>query len=208
MARTAKSFGRAKAFLKQIPRTLVICEDSKGGLRYLEDAKVYFRVAADVEIAHVGHTDPRGIVTHAISRQSAYDSVYCVIDRDTHETFDEAVQTARRHPKIHLIVSYPSFEYWLFLHFQYSRRAYNQAGKLSPGAQMLNALREIPVMEQYEKSNKTPLFSMLLEKLPTARANSLRSLNEALELGQMNPSSAMHELLNEFQILAKPQPSV
>lgn len=203
MGRSAKSFSRSRPRYNREATVLIICEDTKGGKKYLEDAKRAFDVDADVEVAHVGHTDPRGIVNHALNRQDAYDMIYCVIDRDTHETFDEAVALANTSKKIELIVSYPSFEYWLILHFAYSRKAYTPVGKRSPGAQALSDLKKFPGMSKYDKTLTQNVFADLSEKLPTARDHSSRALAEALELGNMNPSSRIHELLDSFEVLSK-----
>lgn len=58
MERNAASFNRQKSRYKPQPTVLVICEDSKSGKRYLEDASRHFRVNVVVEITHCGKTDP------------------------------------------------------------------------------------------------------------------------------------------------------
>jgi len=99
MARDSNSLKRQKPKFKPQPTVLVICEDSKSGRRYLEDASLHFRVTVLVEITHCGKTDPLNIVKEAISRQGKFDHVFCAIDRDTHETFDEAVNLAKSSKK-------------------------------------------------------------------------------------------------------------
>jgi hypothetical protein len=205
MARTANSFRRREARYKPQPTVLIICEDTKSGKRYLEDARVHFRVEAKVEVAHVGHTDPRGIVTQAIARSKKYDIVYCVIDRDTHETFNEAENLAKQHQNIDLIVSHPCFEFWLLLHFQFSRRAYTPAGGLSPAAQMVRALKECPGMNLYDKGADASIFHPLLERLPAAKTHAARAMTQALEDGAMNPSTKLHDLIDALEKLREPQ---
>lgn len=106
-------FDRAKPRFKPQPTVLVICEDTKSGKRYLEDASLYFRVRVQVDIIHCGNTDPKGIVKEAISRQGKFDHVFCAIDRDTHKNFDEVLNLANTSKKVEVIVSYPCFEFWL-----------------------------------------------------------------------------------------------
>ena len=121
MARKSGSspFERKKPSLKQQPLVLVICEDTKSSLQYLKDAAHHFRAYAEVDIVHCGKNDPLNIVKEAIERQRSFDQVYCAIDRDTHETFDEALVLAKLHKKkISIIASYPCYEFWLLLHFQ------------------------------------------------------------------------------------------
>jgi hypothetical protein len=207
MGRSDKSFGRPEPSFKQHPKVLIICEDTKSGKRYLEDAAFRFRVNDKVDVAHVEHTDPRGIVQQAIARSKKrkYDTIYCVIDRDTHETFDEAVELAKPFQNIELLVSYPCFEFWLLLHFKYSRKTYKKAGKLSPGDQMLRALQKCPCMDLYDKGADISFFDLLQDKLPTARKHATRVMTEALEVESFDPSTRLHNLFDAFEILQKPQ---
>ncbi|TAG34027.1 MAG: RloB domain-containing protein [Polaromonas sp.] len=82
MARSASRFDRKKPSFRQQARVLVICEDTKSSLIYLQDAARYFRSYAQVEIAHCGKNDPLNIVKEAIERRRNCDKVYCAIDRD------------------------------------------------------------------------------------------------------------------------------
>jgi hypothetical protein len=205
MARLAKSFNRREPRFKQQATVLVICEDTKSGKNYLEDAKVHFRAEARVVVAHAGKTDPRGIVEHAIARQKQYDDIYCVIDRDTHETFAEAEALAKPHKNIELIASHPCFEFWLLLHFKYSRKAYAPVDGRSPGAQMLRALKECEGMDLYEKGANVSLFDLLLDRLPQARSHAARAMTEALTDNQLNPSTKLHDLIAAFEKLSQPQ---
>lgn len=205
MSRTGASFGRGKPKFKEQPAVLIVCEDSKSSLTYLRDAKSTLRVLADVEIDHPGKTNPLGIVKHAIGRKKNYDFVYCVIDRDTHEDFDEAM-TLARNSDVRMIVSYPCFEYWLLLHFKFSRKAYTAVGKKSPGDQMVRALKDCDGMANYEKGSQVSLFEKLRgNPLQTARRNAERALNAAIEEREFNPSTTLHTLIAEFERLAAPQ---
>lgn len=203
MARTANSFKRdfPKKY-KQQPRVLILCEDSKSGKKYLEDAASYFRVNLEVEVAHCGHTDPKGIVTVALLRTRHYDRVFCAIDRDAHQNFDEAIQIAGGDPKVELVISYPCFEFWLLLHFGHSRKPYARAGKNSPGDLVCRDLRKRSEMTGYNKGNSADLFRVLLDKLPAARITSRRVLQEALNDQAMNPSTRIHCLIDYIEGMA------
>ena len=111
MARSANSFKRHASRYKAQPTVLVICEDSKSGKRYLEDATHHFRVHVVVEISHCGKTDPKGIVVEAMQRERNFDRVFCVIDRDTHENFNEALALASTSLKTEIIPSYPCLSF-------------------------------------------------------------------------------------------------
>ena len=58
-----------------------------------------------------------------------YDAIYCVIDRDKHLNFRNAVTKGRTH-KLQVIRSVPCFEIWLRLHFDYSSKPYENCDKV------------------------------------------------------------------------------
>ncbi|WP_432743943.1 RloB family protein [Methylobacter sp. G7] len=205
MARDSNSLKRQKPKFKPQPKVLVICEDSKSGKRYLEDASLHFRVNVLVEITHCGNTDPKGIVTEAISRQGKFDRVFCAIDRDTHETFDEALNLVRDSKKVEIIASYPCFEFWLLLHFGYNRKPYAAAGNHSAADLLIKDLRTNSGMEKYDKGKVLGIFQLLLNRLAEARRIAPIVLAEAIASEQMNPSTRLHEQLDFFEELSSPR---
>jgi RloB-like protein len=208
MARNPTSFSRAKPQLKPQPTVLILCEDSKSGKTYLEDASKHFRAHTKVEIAHSGYTDPKGIVNTAIKRQAKFDEVFCVIDRDTHPSFNEAIQLANAHQKITLIKSYPCFEFWLLLHFGSTRKPYTAAGNHSAGDLLNQDLRSKAGMESYNKGSTISTFASLLgEPLNNARRVSPQVLAQAITEYEFNPSTELHLLIDRFEELSKPQPA-
>jgi hypothetical protein len=206
MARNAASFNRSKSRFKSQPTILVICEDSKSGKRYLEDASLYFRVNILVEITHCGKTDPLNIVKEAISRQGKFDHVFCAIDRDTHATFDEALNLVKNSKKVEIIASYPCFEFWLLLHYGYNRKPYATAGIHSAADLLIKDLRSYPGLEKYAKGNNVGVFDSLQgSRFDEARKIAPKILAEAIASEEMNPSTTLHELLDFFEKLSKPQ---
>lgn len=198
MARSAASFNRAKPRFKPQPTVLVICEDSKSGKRYLEDASAYFRVKVQVEICHCGKTDPVSIVNEAVARKGKFDRVFCAIDRDTHANFEKALDAAKSHPKVDVVVSYPCFEFWLLLHFGYSRKPHSSES-------LIKDLRANPGFEDYDKGGDRNVFRILENRFSEARRFAPIVLAEAIESGEMNPSTRLHELLAYFEELSQPQ---
>lgn len=205
MARNAASFKRSKPSFQPQPTVLVICEDSKSGKRYLEDASVHFRVKVQVEIIHCGKTDPLNIVKEAHSRQGKFDRVFCAIDRDTHTNFAEAQNLAKTSKKVELITSYPCFEFWLLLHFGFSRKPYISAGKHSAADLLIKDLCAYPGFENYDKGNGQNVFNLLIDRLANARLFASGVLTQAIDSGEMNPSTRQHELLAYFEQLSVPQ---
>lgn len=201
----AHSFTRSKSTYKPQPRVLVLCEDTKSCKNYLEDAARHFRAYAEIEIAHCGKTDPLGIVSAAARRMQKFDHVYCAIDRDQHNGFDEAVALARQHKeKLTLITSYPCYEFWILLHFEYSRRPYVASGGSSPGECMVQDICKLKGLEKYSKGGGAPLFEMLLPRLSDARRNAMRVMNSAMAEGELNPSTKLHDLIEVFERLGAP----
>lgn len=206
MGRSANSFDRKGSKFKPQPKILILCEDTKSGKRYLEDAAHHFRANAQVEIAHCGVTHPSGIVERAIARQKSFDKVFCALDRDTHLCFDRAIDLAKPHQKTKIIASFPCFEFWLLLHFGYNRKPFTAVGKNSPGDLVTKSLREKPYMGKYEKGKDISYFAQLLgEPFQKARALAPKVLEDVAVSGEPNPSTEIHLLMNEFEILSKPQ---
>lgn len=206
MGRLANSLNRPSPRFKPQPTILVICEDSKSGKRYLEDSSRHFKVEVKVEITHCGHTDPQGIVAEALERQQRFDHVFCVIDRDGHQKFDEALAAAKHSHKVDVIASYPCFEFWLLLHFENSRKPYTAAGKKSAADRLIAHLQTYPEMKHYAKGDAQSLFAALKgDRFATARAIAPGILGDALKCGNMNPSTRLHELMDFFEKLSVPQ---
>jgi hypothetical protein len=207
MGRSVSSFGRGAPRYKEQPIVLVICEDKKSGKNYLEDAAVHFRVKVKVDFSHCGKTDPRSIVEEGIKLSGKYDKVYCVVDRDTHANFDDAIRSVEKSEKVKIIPSYPCFEYWLLLHFEENRKPFVAKGKKSAGDLVAKALRGYAEMQQYEKGSDRSVFNMLAgERFDKARKRSVRILADAESCGDMNPSTKLHVLIDFFEELSEPQP--
>lgn len=198
--RPAKSFKRVGGKLHPQPRVLVLCEDTKSSKIYLQDAAIYFRSHALVKVAHSGRTDPLGIVQAAIDVQGDFDCVYVVVDRDTHHGFDEAVQLANAHEKIVFSPSFPCFEFWLLLHFAYTRAEFVAAGNLSAAGKVIQELRSHPGMANYAKGDDG-LFNALLDRLETAIQRARQCLADVAVVGNPNPSTHLHSLLEKFKDL-------
>ncbi|MBK9160000.1 MAG: RloB domain-containing protein [Nitrosomonadales bacterium] len=207
MARNSDSFFRSKSRYKPQPLVLAICEDSKSGLQYLREAARHFRADVKVEISHCGRTDPKGIVEEALSRQKKFDHVYCVIDRDSHENFDEAIALAKESDKITVIDSHPCFEFWLVLHHKKTRRPYASSGKNSSADNLIKDLRREPEFNNYCKGAAENIFNSLIgDKFAFARKTSPQVLKEAVDDNNLNPSTKVHLLIDAFEEMTEPKP--
>lgn len=206
MARSTNSFARGEPKFAQEKKILVLCEDTKSGKQYLEEAAKHFRAALLVDVAHAGVTHPSGIVSNAILRQKDYDEVYCAIDRDSHVCFNKALDMAQHHEKITIVPSYPSFEFWILLHFGHSRKPFNRTGRLSPGDNVIRDIKRKPSLADYDKGKNRSYFQELLgAPFDLARKVSPKVLADAQESNQPNPSTHIHILINKFESLSEPQ---
>lgn len=201
MARTAVSFKRSKSSKEPQPTVLIICEDSKSGKCYIEDAAKHFRIKVRIDIVHIGNTDPKSIVEEAVKRKKKYDHVFCVIDRDSHENWNAALGLANGAQGVEVIASYPCFEYWLILHFNRNRRPYAREGNKSPGDCCVSDLKQCEAMDVYDKGRDHRTFATLLARLPQAKVNSMLVYEQAEKDGEMNPSTKVHALINYFEWL-------
>jgi hypothetical protein len=200
-------FQRNAPRFREQPTILVICEDSKSSRTYLDDVKLHFRAQLHLRVTHCGKTDPPGIVSEAIRQSKHFDRVFCVIDRDEHPNFDQAVQTVVQIANVTVIASYPCFEYWYLLHFGYSRKPYHRAGAKSPATCLMDDLKLHPGMDNYDKGNKASPFTYLtLDQFNAARRHAERSLREASQVNDLNPSTRVHELVSFIETLGAPIP--
>lgn len=197
----ARNFKREKNTKNPQPRILVICEDSKSSLNYLEEASQRYRSNATIRVIHMGKTNPYGIVEYAVKEKNNYEKIYCVIDRDEHDRWDDAQILAQQN-YIEIIASYPCYEYWLFLHHRYSRKSYSREGNKSPADCMCSDLRNIPDFTEYKKGQNKGLFFKLENQLATAKRNAIRGLREVEnDPTSSNPSTRIHLLLEAFEAI-------
>lgn len=72
---------------------------------------------------------------------------------------------------------------------------------------MAKSLREKPNMDKYEKGEDTNYFAQLLgEPFQRARDLAPKIIEDVAISGEPNPSTEIHLLMDEFEILSKPLP--
>ena len=200
---------RSKATREPYDRVLIVCEGRKTEPFYFNELVDFYSLSLDnVKVVDHG-SDPLQVVRRAKELQrrerqlrNKYDKVYCVFDRDEHPSFDQASNEAEA-SGLKLARSWPCFEYWLLLHFCYSRKPYAKAGDRSPAKNCINDLTEH--FPEYSKT-KEGIFQVLESRLETAKVGALRAIKEAQETEELNPSTEVHELVSYLQSL-KPSDS-
>lgn len=203
-------------------RVLIVCEGEKTELVYLREFICTLKlVSVDIEVCGDAGSAPISVVQYAERRARAegsaedagYDAVFCVFDRDTHPTFDEAKSKILTLQKRGVfpssaevgIVSNPSFEYWFLLHFRYDRSPFTSAGSKSAGTRVIDVLRECPGFGSYEKALSKNILTSLLERTDTAVGNAQTALNDVVQTGEENPSTLVHLLISYLRSLAIPK---
>jgi len=122
-------------------RILIVCEGAKTEPHYFEEIRLFSRnSSATIEIyGKECGSAPLSVVQFAQQRWQEsgkdFDQIFCVFDRDRHESFDQALARLHSLSKhgFKAIYSYPSFEYWLLLHFGYTRKCFVAQGYRSAG---------------------------------------------------------------------------
>lgn len=129
-----------------------------------------------------------------------------MIDRDSHPTFDAAVAACISHSsgRFRPICSFPCFEYWILLHFRYTRAPIVSIGATSAGEVTLRMVRDR--WPDYTKG-QLKCFSFLerLGKTDFAINNAIRARQDAEATGERNPSTDLDILLLRLKDLGVEQ---
>ncbi len=217
-ARKVEDSARSKAKRKPYDRILIVCEGEKTEPYYFEEVRIGLDLdSANVAIDGSCGSSPKSIVNHALSefckeRQKFghYDKVFCVFDRDSHGSFDWAINRVDElnaqlmadgysdEQVFHSIRSNPAFEYWLLLHFIPSTKPYKKKGNKSVGDQVISELKKY--MPNYTKT-QLGIYDYTLKEnlLAGAKANSKRIFTQAELTKDFNPSTNVHELMEYLE---------
>lgn len=211
--KTGKSFTRQQNKIERHDKILIVCEDSKSSPSYFRDLVKFERLSAvDIKITGDCGSDPLSVVDKAITLYdesvgdanpaSTFNEVYCVIDRDGHQKFDEAINKLNSHRQngkpFHIVRSYPCFEFWYLCHFTFTRTSIGKTGTKSSADSCIKLLdKEWKAIskKKYEK-NQTGVYKLLHNRLGTAISNAKGILKEARATDEMNPSTEVHQLVD------------
>jgi hypothetical protein len=194
-------------------RVLIVCEGSKTEPNYLRELIAHHQLSsANVQIVGDGGAAPISVVDYAIAqfeKDPDYNSVFCVFDRDEHNSFDAAVQRVRDKvlmrreerrklgpARFEAITSIPCFEYWILLHFQYT------TATMPRFVDVESRLRLIPALADYNKG-AAGLFARTQAHLQAALNRADRANQAALTAGSGNPMTQMPALIRYLEQLAK-----
>lgn len=137
--------GRKRSSLRRVQgkkpgqRILIVCEGTKTEPSYFNALRRALRLSGmTVDGPPRCGSAPISVVDFALqgkkraqSEGNRYDQIWCVIDRDQHPSFMQAIDKARANG-IELAVSVPCFEFWLTLHFEYTTRPSSSYNDIRP----------------------------------------------------------------------------
>lgn len=210
------SLKRGKQLREEYELIAIVCEGTKTEPFYYDDVKKVERLpSANIFVTGDCGSDPLSVVKHGIhlyeksvaekNPSTLYDIVFCVIDRDAHQTFTAAVDYALQYNRnnnkaiIFPIKSYPSFEIWYLFHFLYTRQVFVKTPTKSAGQRCKEALNiewKKIFKEDYEKSH-SDIYKKLKSKnlIVEGIKNATLALADAKKTDEMNPSTEAHLLL-------------
>jgi RloB-like protein len=208
----AAELSRRKPIRMLYEKVLIVCEGSKTEPLYFEELVDHYKIhGANVRVSGECGSDPVSVVQHGLqlyqdekkSDSGPFDRVYCVIDKDAHQNYDEAMNllaNTKPNDAFFAANSVPCFEYWILLHFTYTTKPYMPCGGTSSGAAVLKELKTY--WPQYTKAGRGAFEATLdvrNDELGYAKANAERALNEAKKNQCNNPSTHVHELVHYLQ---------
>jgi hypothetical protein len=202
-------------FREPYDRVLIVTEGKKTEPYYFESMKDDLKLSsANVRVDPNSDSSPRSIVLYAKQlykkdlgengRNGCFNRVYCVFDKDEHETYHEAldsIHTATPNGVYFPITSIPCFEYWLLLHFSpISSKPYYRSGTRSPGENAKHDLKSH--LPNYTEGDKT-IYQQLRGKIDTAMKNAKKINDAAKDSDFDNPSTSIPDLIDYLRNLKK-----
>jgi hypothetical protein len=192
-------------------RILIVCEGEETERRYFKSLIASLKLSTvEVEICDECDSAPSRVVAFAERKartegsptNGGYSQVFCVFDRDSHETYEAALskvldldKNAKFPTKIKSIVSIPCFELWFILHFEYCRSPFAATEKKSVAEMVVSYLCRIKGFEAYEKSISSSHTEKLIALTDQAISNAKRAAADVEKTGESNPSTRVFEII-------------
>lgn len=192
---------------QQPPRsiTLIVCE-GETEQEYFEAVRIlYGLTTAEVVLAeNTRGPAPISVVECAVEKcgePGGYDKVYCIFDRDGHESFQRAREKIRglagRKKKplpIEEAISIPCFEVWVLLHFERTDAAFGGC------AEVIRRIRDRH-MRSYEKAD-AETAKQLIAHLDQAIGNAAWLETRSAD-NNYNPYTLVHRVIGHFRAVAE-----
>ena len=208
--RRSRHLERKKSTRAGLPAILIVCEGRETEPNYLRGLCEEYGVnRANVTIVTgEGDTSAAALVRKARQRFQVdrdFDAVFVVCDcaeEDLTGARRLAAQTLRNITgdtvSIVLIVSRPSFEFWLLLHFEYMARPFRSA------APVIDLLKRH--VTDYDKADR-PIFAKVRSGLDRALGHVPRLKAELAATGSQSPDTDMQVLVQKMLSLSRQRTS-
>ncbi|MEE4377632.1 MAG: RloB family protein [Candidatus Competibacteraceae bacterium] len=195
------------------PRFLIVCEGMKTEPFYFQELCEFHQLRTSRVRVEPGQTgsSPDRVVAYAkqLYAEDAqlgvdpYDYVFCVIDHDQHSTYQAALARIKQLGKpFKAVPSEPCFEYWLLLHFIYTRQPFAKKGRCSSCDVVIHELRKQSGFNAYAKAQRD-IYSQSRHRIDTAIRHAQKVEQDVELSGQQNPSTHVHHLVQQLLELAK-----
>jgi hypothetical protein len=184
--------------------TLIVCE-GETELDYFKAlrSKLDLLPAEIVVADNTQGSAPISVVTCAERRakeQGGYDHIFCVFDRDAHESFERARERIRKLASkkrgalpIKEVVSIPCFEIWVLLHFEQTERPFQDCSAV------ISYIRDRHMPEYAKASARNA--SSLVESLEAALISAAWLAQRARD-NNRNPYTDVHRLVEHMKAVA------
>lgn len=190
---------------------LIVCEGIKTEPYYFEEVRKYFHLSqANVVIDPNSESSPISVVDYsiklinqAIRDKNPYTKVYCVIDRDRHPSFSQAISKITgfnsTYTSLNSGISIPCFEYWILMHFESTTSPFGASGA-SPCEDLIKTKlrKHIP---GYSKADRGIYKELVQSRLDIAITNSKITLKAAKANVTDDPSTTVHVLIEDLKNL-------
>lgn len=198
-----KSFARRAGQRKPRSITLIVCE-GETEQAYLEAARIHYGLTAAEVIVAPNAIGPAPIsVVQCAERKcnepGSYDKVFCVFDRDGHESFQRArtrirgLANRRRSPlPISEAISVPCFEFWVLLHYEQTDAPFDNCD---------NVITRVRFCKPGYAKADALVARQLVVGMDMAIANALWVEHRAAN-NNYNPYTSVHHVIQHFAQVA------
>jgi len=200
-ARALKELKRKEATKQPYDRVLIVCEGTKTEPLYFRSLIDDYKLSnANIKVEPSPDSCPLRLVNYAFqfNQDRAYDRIYCVMDKDRHAHYKDAVQKVNGRNSLFLANSVPCFEYWLLLHYELSTNQFYGTASKTPGDEAVSQLKKY--IPDYRKG-KTGIYNFLKPYNEIAKQNAKIVNSEAIKAGTDNPSTKVVELVEYLEQL-------
>lgn len=179
---------------------LIVCEGETEEKYFKGVVNAFQLNTANVLIPNnTAGSSPRKVVDFAVSeynKAKEFDRIYCVIDKDDHSQYQEALDFVRRKKlkkghTMHAVPSVPCFEFWILLHYKLTTQSF-YLGQGSACKRVYLELKQF--IPDYEKASNT-LFQITKDRMEKAIINAEKVLKHSTTAGTDDPSTKIHELV-------------